>query len=137
MIRTKRPYRLPVLWLFGLAAAVTLIGCAPVRQAWDEAHSAQPISLSTGVLAGQVLDALTGAGLAAGRVDLLGDDGQPITDQPATAWVQRGDFRFATARPGTYRLRVSADGYRTHLSEPVRVHAGQTFTTRVELQPLN
>lgn len=91
------------------------------------------------VLSGEVTDAVTNQPLPGATVEAVGADGTIAGSGQSAA---EGRFRLAMpqAAPGAYKLRVSAPGYRTAVTQPATLAAGQEHDwsggDAVALQPL-
>ena len=116
-----------------LAVVVMLVaGCGVVRQM----SNVQPVSLTTGIVSGHVLDDWTGRPIEDVSVLLLDANGDSLSDDQqhqARAYGPDGAFRFISVRPGTYRLRASASGFDPSTSEPfvVTVNASTIIDLRL------
>jgi 5-hydroxyisourate hydrolase-like protein (transthyretin family) len=122
--------RLPLL----IAAVVALGGCRVAR----ELSNVQPVSLTTGIVSGVVLDAASGQPAPDASIWLLDANGDSLRDDQqhmARAQPPKGAFRFVSVRPGTYRLRASAPGFDPALSVEFTVTVNTVVTVNLSLQP--
>jgi outer membrane receptor protein involved in Fe transport len=85
-------------------------------------------SAVTGVLAGTVTDAATGAALSGANVSIVGTELATVTDA-------RGRYVITNVLPGTIRLKVSLIGYTDAEVTDVAVTQGQPTSLDVALQP--
>lgn len=86
----------------------------------------------TGSVVGRVQDATTGVPVASAVVQAFAVGGA-LSGSALTG--DDGSFRLANLAPGAYALAVSRIGYATRRVEAVRVVAGETTTTTVEMSP--
>ncbi len=89
--------------------------------------TAASVWAQTGTVAGRIFDAETGDPLPGANVLL-------VELQRGAASDTEGRFLITDVPAGTYTLRVSFVGYRTH-EEQIAVRAGETTTVEVELKP--
>lgn len=101
---------------------MTLAALAALGIPWPAASSGQTVR-------GVVVDP-TGAPVP-GVVVLMIDAGSNAAARAPTN--ERGDYRVATPRPGTYRLHTLRIGFRPVSSEPISLASGQEVTQRIVL----
>ncbi len=90
-----------------------------------------PLSAQTGSVTGRVTDAESGKGLDGALVSAIAV-GNTVAGQSATA--ADGAFRIDALAPGSYSLQVDMVGYQSQRAAAVRVVAGQTTITSIQLK---
>jgi hypothetical protein len=85
---------------------------------------------SRGKILGRVLDA-TGAAVPGARI--AGVNEEMNTRQPATA-NDVGNYELPFLLPGTYRVEVTAAGFKQHTRRPIEVQVGDVITIDVTLE---
>ena len=121
------------LTCLGLAAAMMVAITSPGRPVFAQAQQAADAPL-TAVLAGRVVDALSGAPVGGVTVRLFGLASQAWPREGLQGMTDdAGDFEIAGIPAGPLRLSATADGY---LSGGYgALTAGDTAGNRIELQP--
>jgi hypothetical protein len=84
-----------------------------------------------GIVNTSVQDATTGAPVASANVSLLDEDSLSLVTSTTDA---RGQASLPVLRAGTFRLRAERVGYRTALSEPHTLGAGDTVAIELRLE---
>jgi iron complex outermembrane receptor protein len=90
-----------------------------------------PILAQDGAITGTVSDGDTGTGVAAVEITVLGADGTVVTGSFSS---ESGTFRITGIPPGTYTVRFTTAGWRTHTEPGVVVTAGQATGLSIGLQ---
>ncbi len=91
------------------------------------AFAAPAHAQSASSIAGIVVDAASGLGLAGATVRIADSSRHTATDT-------HGAFRFAVVAPGTYRLEAQLNGYQPALSTPVTVGTNGAVRTTLAMQ---
>src|SRR6266571_131576 len=91
-----------------------------------------PLAAHAQSVRGVVVDA--GDRPVAGVVVLLLDSASQVTARALSN--ERGEFRVASSRPGSYRIRTLRIGFRPVMSEPAALTAGSEIAKRVVLSGL-
>ncbi len=89
-----------------------------------------PGCLRAQAVLGTAVDAVDDRPIRGAFVLLEGDDGEEMARGLTTA---DGAFRLATARPGTYRLRLERIGFEDLVTEPFRLEAGERISRHLEV----
>lgn len=108
---------------FGRCAAAVLFGSF-LHLAVD------PGSLRAQTVLGTAVDAADGRPIRGAFVLLESAEGEERARGLTTA---DGAFRLATARPGTYRLRLERIGFEDLVTEPFRLEAGERMSRHLEV----
>ena len=90
-----------------------------------------PTLAQDGAITGTVMDGDTGAGVAAVEISVLDPDGAVVTGSFSS---EGGAFRITGVTPGTYTVRFTSAGWRTHNEPGVVVTAGQATSLSIGLQ---
>jgi protocatechuate 3,4-dioxygenase beta subunit len=114
---------------------VALGGCRIVR----ELSNVQPVSLTTGIVSGHILDDRNGRPVPDAAILLLDANGDSLRDDQqheSRANHADGAYRFISVRPGTYRLRALAPGFdpSTSIEFAVTVNAITAVDLRLRLR---
>lgn len=112
---------------FGYQDAVTGT-IAVARDAFSSA-SVSMTPITVGSVRGSVVDVASGSPIAGAQVQVLGQE-------IVTTSAADGSYRFEGLPAGTYRVRVSADGYRASTAAEVKVIAALSTTVNYWLAPL-
>jgi hypothetical protein len=112
--------------------ALLATSCAAAR----ELTQIEPISFSSGTIAGAVTDSLTQQPIVGAAITLLTASGDSIPDQQSRAFsfAPGGTYRFDSVRPGSYLLRAKADGYDSVTISISQLDAGQRLTVMFKLR---
>src|SRR5947209_13998245 len=94
--------------------------------------AAVPVAVGAQVVRGNVVD--SGGRAIAGAVVLLVDSASQVTGRGLSN--ERGEYRLAAARPGTYRVRALRIGFLPTASDPIVLSAGTESTKRLLLTGL-
>src|SRR4051812_34013155 len=87
-----------------------------------------------GVIAGRVLDSATGHAISAAQVSVVNE----ITGSTAAATTgQAGHYVVPQLSPGTYRLRVSLNGYQAQEVHELELHVAGRIDLDFLMRPVN
>jgi hypothetical protein len=132
-VRRKVPrvcVRLPAL----VAATAALAGCGVVRAL----SNVQPVSLTTAIVSGHVLNDRNSQSTPDAAVLLLDANGDSLRDDQqhqSRTYPPDGVYRFINVRPGTYRLKASAPGFSSATSDEFAVSVNAMTTVDLRLRP--
>jgi hypothetical protein len=121
--------------LRSLAAGALLAGCGVAHQL----SNVQPVSLTTGIVSGQVVNDESGQPVFDAVLLLLDERGDSLRDDQqheSRSYAPDGAYRFISVRPGSYRLRVRAAGFSPDTSHAFAVTVNGITTVDVRLRPL-
>jgi len=131
------PYvpRSRVRWLTLAAATALLAGCGVVRQM----SNVQPVSMTTGIVSGHVLNDQSGQPVVDATLRLLDEHGDSLRDDQqheSRSYGPDGAYRFISVHPGSYRLRARAAGFSPDTSAAFAVTVNAIVTVDLRLRPL-
>jgi hypothetical protein len=121
--------------LLALLASVALGGCSVAHQM----SNVQPVSLTTGIVSGHVLNAQSGQPVFDATLLLLDEHGDSLRDDQqheSRSYSPDGAYRFISVRPGSYRLRTRAAGFSPDTSDVFGVTVNGITTVDMRLRPL-
>lgn len=122
-------------WLALAAATVQLGSCGVVRQV----SNVQPVSLTTGIISGHVVNDQSSQPVFDAALLLLDEHGDSLRDDQqheSRSYAPDAAYRFISVRPGSYRLRARAAGFRPDTSDVFAVTVNAIVTVDVRLHPL-
>ena len=119
-----------------LATVTVLLGsCGVVRQM----SNVQPVSLTTGIISGHVVNDQSGQPVFDAVLLLLDEHGDALRDDQqheSRSYAPDGAYRFISVVPGSYRLRTRAAGFSPDTSVAFAVTVNGIATVDVRLHPL-
>ena len=121
--------------LLALGATVLLGGCGVVHQM----SNVQPVSLTTGIISGHVVNDQSGQPVFDSALLLLDEHGNSLRDDQqheSRSYAPDGAYRFISVLPGSYRLRARAAGFSPDTSAVFAVTVNAIVTVDVRLHPL-